>query len=218
MSNITETLTDTLSLSDSLTVNYGILVSDTLTLSDRLTNTYGYLFQEGISLSDGEQIALGVNRTAADQIGLMDFINVSTFRQTINLFDSLTLRDSVVTFAPYVLAVSDTLVLSDSVGFNTINPVDTLNLTDSVSIGIGVLAIDSLTLTDAATATFTNVSLAVQVNVTDTVSLFDSIQHNQFPINILLGDSLSLSDSVGAHFGSNPIPYLRRYLNDVISN
>ena len=230
MSNITESVTDSISLSDSILLSVGYLFSDTVSLSDSPTVGPGYLFSDSVSLSDAAKDLVGLFVGANDQIGISDFV---VLRKTPHLppppgpisdrgdasnpdvGDSLTLADSIQVFSPYSVALADSLSFSDSIGTSQTNFTDSLSLSDSISIGIGIIVSDGLTFSDAAAATLSNTFLALTVSVADSLSLFDSQQHAS-SVGVHVGDSLTFQDSAGVVLISNTTDYLRRYLNDVI--
>lgn len=207
MSNITESLTDSVALSDSLLSLRGFVLSDGIVISDAERNLLG----------------IGINTkfpvgSTIDGLTLSDSIRVSLFVGSLNLFDSLTLADSLKSFAPYITAVSDSISLSDSVGVGQLVLFDSLNLTDAVAFGPAMSVLDGLGLSDAAGFTLINNFLALTEILGDSLSFFDSTQHSAFPVGEALSDHLTFVDLCQAAFFSNPVPYLRRYLNDVVPN
>jgi hypothetical protein len=216
MSNITESLTDTLSLSDGAGAGLGYSFSEGFSFSDAAGLGAGFSLFEGLSILDGEKNLLGLFNGVSDQIGISDFIVIGLNRgNTAILFDSLTLADSLQVLSPYVTAVGDTLALSDSVGI--LSPIfsDSFTLSDAAGLGAGFLGADSFTLSDAAGAALANSFLAVTESLNDSLGFTDSTQHSSVPA-AHVGDSLNFQDSVGASLQSFGTSYLRRYLNDVI--
>ena len=200
-------------------------VADTLSLSDSLLDAWGFGSFDSLSLSDSEKLILGLtvnNRllpgSTSEGLALSDSVHVSLFVASLGVIGSLTLSDRVASFAPYVTAVSDSLSLSDSVGIGQLAIFDSLSLSDAVALGQAMSVLDGLGLSDAAVATLVNNFLALTELAADSFSLFDSTQHSAFPIGQHLSDGLVLVDLSQAALFSNPVPYLRRYLNDVVPN
>jgi hypothetical protein len=225
--NISLGLTDTLSLSDSLTavVGLNILFNETLTLSDVLGSASGYgaSFSDTLALSDQIQIDLvggNFQVSAVDTLVLSDTVGL-TLSCLFGFTDVNILSDSTSVAAPFLVSESDTLSLSDHVAFASpitgFNVGDSLLLTERTQLNLQNLYNfqDSFTLTDNVQIHIGFTSLALA----DSLSLSDSVALNLvFDIQINHGDTLSLADGPPELLlDTDFIDYLRRYLNDVIN-
>lgn len=125
----TKSLSDSLSLSDSIVKSVGPVKADSLSLSDTIAKTPGPVKADSLSLSD--TIVKSVKPVKADSLSLSDVFSrvVSYIR---GLSDALSLSDSISKSSR--LSKSDSLSLSDSI-IKSIKPVkaDTLSLSDSMN-------------------------------------------------------------------------------------
>lgn len=185
---LSETVSDSYTLSDSVVVQLnnvvidGESVSDTLTFSDSITvalilPTVGIQFNDSFILTDG---------------GVQTYIpGVFTF------FDTLTLLDSDIVHAIVARLIFDNILLTDSVSTLTkSNPTytDTLSLLDNVGLILGLSPL-----------------------LTDTLSLSDSLSiKTAGSILEISTDTLAFTDSVTISLDLGLDQYIRHYLNDVV--
>lgn len=223
---LTESLSDTLSLSDARALILGMLSpsSDSFSLSD------GQLLREGLlpsasdsfSLSDSRLLNEGLLPQVTDSFGLTD---QGSFIFTFNpsFFESVIFSDTIAPNLRYHQALSDLLTLSDSQLLQLFSTLLTIIKSDAISLSDSILLPGSgIQLRDA-------VALAL-------IAVFSNQQYLYY-LRRYLNDSpvappavgsgaagpptssLSLQDSVALmliNVFQNPatLDYLRRYLND----
>jgi hypothetical protein len=170
---LTETLSDTLTLSDALAVGYGDAVTDTMTMSDQsptITGEYDLVlgcphlnnWQDAVTeqllsaggltenLSDtltmSDALGLGYGEGMVEQLTLSDQSRVGYGFQ---IADTLTMSDADVAVLGIVKLFADTLTLSDAliIGYGG-GIFETLTISDANSLGYGFQITDTLTLTD----------------------------------------------------------------------
>lgn len=202
---INETLSDTITLSDSITTLIIGVILETL--------------NDSISLSDSIATSLtneiDFNLSLSDLITISDSINLD-LDYWIKLFDSISLSDSIVRLLQSIFSVSDTITLSDSLVIHGDTPQefsDRIILSDLVSVSAPATTgiSDTISLSDTA-----RIVLEIHIIVNDSLNLSDSInQVVTLLVQINVGSSFSLSDSITILLSSNDTNYIRAYLNDV---
>lgn len=200
---LTETVSDTISLSDSISsLLVGVIeesASDTLSFSDNV------LFE-----------LFGVNEVVeSDSIVLGDSIALS-INHALQFSDTLSLSDSIAILGALVSVLSDALTLSDSLVFDgeiSFEFSDRIILADLMLIAAPATAVpgDTISLSDSA-----RIVLSIEIIVSDSISLDDSVSVQRTAVlSIVVSDALSLSDSVQFFGSTSTTNYLRPYLNDV---
>jgi hypothetical protein len=204
----TETITDTLGLSDSVLINvkHRRTITETLGFSDSVLATVKHrrVISETLALNtpDMSDISKIVEVPySADTLGLSDSVasSVQAGNITQTVTDTLGLSDSVVATVKHRRAVSDTLGLSDSVATATSGVLaetvtDTLGLSDTVVATVKHRRVvsDTLGLSDSVSSALAGTETAA---VTETLGFSDSVviavKHRR-----VLTDTLALSDSV----------------------
>ena len=190
ITTITENLSDTLSLSDSILSDDPILpisvsVSDTLSLTFSLSDTLsigipsvsGSLTEsvsDTLSLSDAIFLSSSAAESVSDTISLSDASSVLN-SLNISSSDSLSLSDVISSLNTYSNQLSDTLSLLDSV---------------SISQSLPVLLSDTLTVSDSL-----SLSLAAALAVSDTLQLSDALIVFR-SVDSVLAETLIFSDSL----------------------
>ena len=213
---ITETLSDSLSLSDDLLLEYGNILNDSLSLSDDLSivapvpgisladalslsdsvaSTFGMILSEGFTLSDFLTYGLSLPLSDSDALSMSDAM---TFLIGIGLgkSDTFTFSDVLRIAADVAKLLGDNILLSDFLAVllqNVPAYSDTFELTDvaRLILSLNVTNSDSLVLSDAV-----NISLENLLTVTES-------------------DTLNLSDSVEVSLSGPIDQYIRHWLNDV---
>lgn len=170
--NLTETLSDSLTMSDALGIGYGEGMVEQLSFSDAGGLGFGFLIADQLTLSDADVVVLGFAKVFSD---------------------TLTLSDSIAD--GYGNVVTDTIVFSDSesLGYG-LSTVDQLVLSDSLGLGYGDLITDSLTLSDSLILGYGDL-IADQMTLSDAFSL-------AMVLSEVLSDTLTLSDQIAAGYGN----------------
>lgn len=186
----TISVSDALSMSDTLGVGYGDVVSDSSTLSDSLALGYGAKVADSETLSD--TLSVGYANSITDQLTQSDALSAG-YGDLIS--DSFTLADALTLGFPNLqVAVTDTMSASDSLGLGVGNSsTDSLTLADSLGVGYGDQLTDSMSLTDAVT---TNLSIAKAVS--DTLSMSDALGIGYGDV---ITESMTQVDTTGAGYG-----------------
>src|ERR1035437_1645410 len=171
ITTITENLSDTLSLSDSILSDDRILpisvsVSCTRSLTESVSDT--------LSLSDAIFLSSSAAESVSDTISLSDASSVLN-SLNISSSDSLSLSDVISSLNTYSNQLSDTLSLLDSV---------------SISQSLPVLLSDTLTVSDSL-----SLSLAAALAVSDTLQLSDALIVFR-SVDSVLAETLIFSDSL----------------------
>lgn len=165
--------TETLTISDSNLLGYGLIISDTETLSDSLILGYG----EGVlteTLTISSATGLGYGLIISDQ----------------EIFS-----DAFSALMAIALVLSDTETLSDSVilGYGEGLLTETLTISDSSLLGYGLVLSDSETLSDS-----TIIAIGMNEILSDSETLSDSFL---LGYGLLISDSETISDSFLLGYG-----------------
>ena len=201
----TEQLQDSLCFIDGIaystgaTGGLGVLDQDSFSLLDSVTGVAGLplFFADTLSLSDSP--SLGIKFLIADSLSLTDGIAFSYTNPYLVVKDSFSLADSVTTR------------LVAATGFT-----DSLTFGEGLAAGWSFAVSDSFTFSDTVGGTPTATSLALTQLLSDSFTFLDSFALSGGSTAIV--DGYILVDSVSAYLASSDTAYLRRYLNDVISN
>ncbi len=181
-------LSDTINMADSIAKEAGLAKSDALTISDAIiTKEIGLNKADSISISDSlDSKNIGLNKS--DTINLTDLISKVV---NISQADTIDLTDNFSAIIAIILALSDTINLTDSLDSKEIGlgKSDTINLTDSISSkDIGLEKSDTISLTDA-------IAKAVGIFESDTINLSDNFDAI-ITLLLVLADTINLSDSI----------------------
>lgn len=200
---ITESLTDSLSFSDSLGLSVGIVkqLTDSLSFSDQLGFTAGVLeaLADSLSFSD----AIGLTNSGAlsftDTLGFTDHLDILS-NGLVKLSDSLVFSDY---YASNMIALSDSLQFNDSISILNIVSFlfnESLTFSDQLNyrVIIPLLFSDSLSFSDFLQTTSAHIS----VELNDFLFFLDSIKLFK-PINPGLADQLTFSDNAKVVLGIN---------------
>jgi hypothetical protein len=168
---LTKDLADTITLSDAASRLVGMSRSDTITLSDAVIKLASIVSGDTITLTDA----------AAKRV---DVIKA----------DTLTMSDLMSAIITLVLALGDTITLTDSITGKSIGKVqaDTITLNDVIAKAASISQSDSVTLSDSITK-------AAQLSVTDIVTLTDALTKNS---GVSLADILTLTDVFSSSLGA----------------
>ncbi len=229
--NDTQSVSDTLSLSDALaTVVVNTLPnpspSDTLALSDF---ALGDWFKSADSVSINDAVTYSITFSGGGGGSVSDILVGDTLFLEDSILSSrdgytwlidenvISLLDNVNYSAPYITAATDTLALSDTIAlgkFQGYSFSDTLSLLEAAqplqSNG------DSFSFLDAISTNLAAIGpTSVPWLASDQISLQDSISFISIPLLSVRGDTLQIRDEAFVQLRSNLNSYLRRYLNDV---
>jgi hypothetical protein len=202
---VDETVSDTISLSDSATVELdGILteiVGDSYTLSDsaayELDGVNEVTASDSLAFGDSINVTIDFALQLSDSLSFSDSINFNDFQIVIITGDGLALSDSLVVSGDSPLVFSDRIILLDFASVDA----------PASSSGIG----DSYTLSDSAQVVLEiNLDLSDSIVIDDTPGLFltEVLEEN-------FSDEYTLSDSISLFLSTSDTSYLRAYLNDI---
>lgn len=214
---LTESLSDTLSLSDSVieTLQPALSLSDQIVLTDLVLIPGG---GTGIPITLGDTFVF--NDANSQIIQLLGHL-------TASLSDQISLGDAESNAIPIGLTIKDPrakLALSDSVKQALLQLVklnDQLTLTDLVQDVLMPIAnlqpSDTFTFTDAVVTNLASIFSPIFLNFTDQLAINDLNLILKSPDYLSVVDTLNLQDSVIVSLITDLNPYIRRYLNDVLS-
>jgi hypothetical protein len=209
--NITESLSDTLALSESLLIGYGDLIAEQLPLQDVPPVVIGeydialFCAHLGQNWQDAslQSTATPIPVTLADTMTLSDAFGSALLGPgaTEALSDTLTLSDSFSKILGVIgqisLQFAEQLILSDQSGFGT-GPFGSIPFGGGASgdlVGFGILLTDAMTLSDAVIAA--QVSAAI---LADTMSMLDAfVLVTEY--DILSAEQLVMSDLLMLGYG-----------------
>lgn len=215
----------TLSLSDSVTASDGISVSTIFHLSDSTTpvdaisktdriiildavtplesisNNGFKVLSDSVSTSDSSHLTILLN--ISDSISTSD--GITGFVISVIISDSVTASDLITTSDSHTLGLSDGILSVDDISaIVTKFLTDSVSVTDDLSLDVTLLESDTVTTTDGITTdVFLGEFLTDEVNVSDstikritspkseTVVILDDISKSFF---LVLGDSVSTAD------------------------
>lgn len=215
-STIPEVLSDSLSISDKLTLGYGDQITDSLSLSDFLSINapiFGINLSDSLNISDF--VALTYGLILSEQFTLSDLANPALSLMLVN-GDSISLSDAMIFLIGVGLAKSDSLSLSDilKIAAQVVRSLgDNILLSDFLAALIGQLPAysDTFALSDVA-----KIILSLGFTQSDTLSLSDAVQLALVNVlRLVESDSLNLSDSLVVNSSGPLDQYIRHWLNDV---
>lgn len=198
--NIGESLSDSISLSDSDALTRGLILVDTLSISDSQKVVSNLLLDiEGdvLALSDIDREVLNLLESFSDSLDIEDNLDNVIAGINLALSETIVLSDHLDAPATITLGINDTLSLSDNI--DLLLPVtfvfnDTVTLSDQLDTfaPYSLLVVDSLFLSD-------NISLSgngipITFSEADTLILSDIIS---FIVDCkeIISDTINLSDS-----------------------
>ena len=177
---LTETASDTLSLGDALSIDApipGVSLSDSLNLSDTVNLMYGLIISDGFTLADLFDFGLSLPLSiSGDSLSLLDAV-IFLIGVGIGKSDAFTVSDVLKIAAQTSRVLGDNILLSDFlVALITQLPSysDNFNLSDSANLilSLGITQSDSLLLSDAVQLAISNVLTLVK---SDSLNLSDSL-------------------------------------------
>ena len=220
-SALTKSLSDTVSLSDSIIKKPGINKSDSISMSDTFINSFGLNKSDTISMSDviiknsglakSDVLNMADEALKSSGINKSDTINLSdSILKTpgLNKSDSVNLTDEIIKTSE--INKADTINLTDS--FSKVASFlrsfsDTINLSDTILKNIGLSLSDTINLSDNFNAIITLI-----LSLNDTVSMSDSISKE---VDLSKEDAINLTDEIIKSFGLNESDTVN--LSDIIS-
>ena len=199
------TLSDTITLSDSIAENSAAILevtaSDSIALDDSISTflivVLTEILSDSLALGDGISIGLDFVLQFNDSLNFSDSINFNDFQIVVITGDGLNLSDSFVISGDSPLVFNDRLILLDFAFVDA--PASTSNLGDSY------------TLSDSA-----QVVLEINLSVSDSIVIDDT--PGLFLTEVLqevFNDDFNFSDSIELFLSTSDTSYLRNYLNDV---
>jgi hypothetical protein len=231
--NLLIDISDSISLSDAvqLQIPGGPLVfTDSIALVDNVTILLNNFisFNDTLNITDNElEIIVVVISNLSDGLVLSDDITVSPFSViTLSLSESIPFADSFQEFTSNPLNFNDILNFQDLVqlaGLTFYQFIDQLSLDDLVTLLLAPIRNldnnDTITLSDLVTVQLLSIFLNLTVVISDSLEIGDGIGYTLLEGGLMsFSDAFSFGDSFVFVINSNLIPYLRRYLNDVIGD
>jgi hypothetical protein len=161
--DVSKPISDTITLTDAATKLFGKVLSDSITLTDAVAKLVGKALSDSIALTDSKILTVG--KVLSDTIALTDSLAKAV---TKALSDTITATDSKALLTGKVL--SDSVALTDLKTFLVSKALsDSLVLTDTRALLLSKVFSDSITLSDTATAV-----LVLLLHVSDSFALTDS--------------------------------------------
>jgi len=216
--NLTQDLSDTLTLSESLKHDVGVKLTETLNLAEalrtdeeaKLTDTLslaesisvkpGVVLSETLNLSESISSALGLQQALSDTLTLNEDLKHDI---GVKLTDTLALAESIASEIGIVL--SETLNLSESTAMEIgVKLTEALNLAESIAevLGINIPLSDTLNLSESIST-----ASEFYVDLTETLNLSEKLAAD---IQMYLQDTLGLSESVSAELTKAIIEKIRK--------
>lgn len=207
-------LADSITFTDStnLTLNIPLILSDSLSITD------------GLILAGSESVVISDSFTITDNVGGIE----SPLGVTVSDFLTLSDFQSLLLSGTFTSPIADQFIFTDAFFFNA--TMESPTQSDEIDLSDEMQAVLELNLEISDTMSFSDSDLNDNVNspsvnkmFADTISMLDFvITESGGNINLsdplALSDGLGLSDNVAFSVTENINSYLRRYLNDVISN
>lgn len=205
-------MADTLYVADAMSGEKVAGLSDTLHVSDQVSKASQARSSDVLYLSDTITVASYISRNLGDTLVVQDALSAHRLAQSADtlrltdalssgqapalLGDTLVLSDSITGFkANTALALSDTLVMQDSIGFTWVEAVsDTLHLHDTITglnTAIAALPSDTLHLSDV----LDRVIAVYAPFLSDTLHLSDTLSATLHAVGFL-SDTLVLGDTL----------------------
>jgi len=189
----TETLSDSMSLADSIasSAEYNLSLDDSIGMADTPGTAANYSRSESDSLSISDSLAKIASylRTASDSISITDSLTSEKGRH-LSLSDTFSMADSLT--QEVNLAISDNVSLSDSLTKEVIMQIaDSLGISDSIAQAFSKAISDTFILADA-------LSKSEGLNLSENFNLSDSLVTSIFKY-VVLSDSLSITDSLNSY-------------------
>lgn len=195
---------DTVALADALTFEREIHLDDSVTPSDAVAFEFSVTIADSVTPSDSATAERGLNRQVDDTVGLADELT-SESGQGVSPEDTVTLTDTVA--FERAITIPDTLALSDGLAFERAVQIDdTLALTDGQTLtGDRTLPLaDTVDLADT-------VAFERAITVDDTVALGDDVDASKgVDQTVQVDDGVSLADALAARLtrGAGPVGYI----------
>lgn len=187
-SSFTKRLADAITLNDSLSKAIAFNRADSITLNDSLTKALTVLFGDTMNLADAVSAIKAITQSVSDTFTLNDAIAKAL---NYRISDSLTLNDALV--QSLVKRINDAFNLGDNLTKSVSKIIaDTISLSDTATKSVNIKLADSFTISDAITA-----YLARLVQVSDSVTLADA---NVKALNLVIADQISIADAYTKDF------------------
>ena len=140
--DLTQDLSDTLTLSESLKHDVGVNLSDTLTLAESLAADISMVLSDSLGMSESISTQVGVQLT--ESLGLSESL-ATALGLNVELSDTLTLSEALDTAAEYYVDLADSLILSESLASDIqMYLQETLGLSESISVDLTKAIIEKI--------------------------------------------------------------------------
>ena len=184
---ITLTNTETLSFSDSLSKDITTSLTETTGLSDSFSRDIGLSLDETTNLSDilsaGGTISLGETLGMSDSLGRDIGLGITELTGITEAISSGIARDFL-----------ETLGMSDSLGRDiSINPSDSLNMNDALLRALSITTSETLGFSDS-------LSKLIGLGLSESLGMSDSL--SRLGVELSLADILSFIDSLSTVYTS----------------
>lgn len=177
-------LADSLTLNDAFTKAISFSRSDSMTLNDALSKTLTIRFGDTMTLSDAQTVVKAITQSIADSVTLNDALSKAI---NYKLTDSATISDALAK------SIVKRIVDAFNLGDNTTKSIskiiaDAISLSDATSKSMSIKLADAYTVSDGISA-----YLAKLVSLSDSVTLADA---RVMALNLVINDQLSINDAV----------------------
>lgn len=192
--SVGKAISDSVSLSDLLSRTWTALysLSDSTTITDSISKLPGKILSDTVSLADS--IVNGIGTALSDALTLSDDIIKGIGK---GLSDAITLSDEILFGGALSKVLADSITITDSISKSVVKSVtDAITLSDSIIKSFGQYLSDTLSIGDAI-----NAIRGIYQSIADTITLADNIAlvwiGNKF---LALADSIHVTDSLGGAF------------------
>lgn len=141
----TETLSDTVNISDNVVFKHKVFYSDAINISDSV------LFKRLLAL--------------ADSVNVSDIV---AFKHSITLSDSISVSDSII--YKHLIAIADSIGISDALVFkHFIYLIDSINISESIQAGHFISIYDSVSISDNITFKY-SLFILDNISISDSIA------------------------------------------------
>ena len=175
--DVAKVFTDSISITDAISTALAQvltkILTDSLTITDAISKKPILSFTETLAITESVVKAIGLNPT--DTVAILETAFDTDLSGGIalakNLFDSLSISDSLSSVANYTRALTDTFTITDAIVKATgLSVTDSLAITDSLVKAAAHVLSDELPITDQLTRT-----IGFILSLVDTLAIIDAI-------------------------------------------
>ena len=184
----TKNLSDSFSISDSISKAFGQVQSDSMAVADVIGNAPSKNLVDSVSITDSFDRTVDYVRVFNDLISITDSLAKES---GLNLTDTLAIADSINIIKFLNIILNDTVTIGDAIAKGiTLTKSDTQTITDGLVKFFGMNKSDAVILADS-------ISKSVSLNKADTVTINDVIGKT---IGLFKAETLAIADDIAKSF------------------